>query len=195
MFPIKAIAKQLTRATSGVISPEIFSISVCRIEPAVAYPQSFHFPLVLTSDNLCLVMARSRPSGNLLLKIPEINEIQASLLIPENLSIPEIDIPQPAVFDCTDWFIEGVMCSENYVEPFTPTRTFKYEKVIFFASQVSENLFFSLNAPEIFGHYFGQDKKQQNKDKIPTSSPSQWDLLLPILLPPLSLEFPKKLGG
>lgn len=173
MFPIKAIAKQLTRATSGVRSPEIFSISVWRIEPAVVYPQSFQFPFILTSDNLCLVMARSKPSGNLLPKVPEIHEIQASLSIPENLNIPEIDIPYPAVFDCTDWFIEGVMCSENYVELFTPTRTFKYEKVNSFASQVSENLFFSLNVPEIFGHYFVQEKKQQNKDKIPNHSPSQ----------------------
>lgn len=193
MFPIKAIAKQLTRATSGVKYPEIYSISVWKIEPAIVYPQSFQFPAVLTSDNLCLVMARSRPSGNLLLKIPEIHQIQASLPIPENLSIPEIYIPQPGVFDSTDWFIEGVMCSENYVDPFTPTRNFKYEKINFFASQVSENLFFPLNVPEIFGHYFGHDKKQQNKDKIPTHSPSEWDLLLPILLPPLSLEFPKKL--
>ncbi|MEZ2321922.1 MAG: DEAD/DEAH box helicase [Microcoleus sp.] len=194
MFPIKAIAKQLTRATSGVTSPEIYFISAWRIELAVVYAQSFQFPFVLTSDNLCLVMARSKPSGNLLLKIPEIYQIQASLPIPENLSIPEIDIPQPGVFDSTDWFIEGVMCcSENYVAPFTPTTTFKYEKVNFFASQVSENLFFSLNVPEIFGHYFGHTKKEKNKDKIPNDSPSEWDLLLPILLPPLSLEFPKKL--
>ena len=193
MFLIKGIAKQLTRTTSGVRYPDIYLISVGRIETAVVYPQSFQFPFILTSDNLCLVMARSKPSDNLLLKIPEIHQIQASLLIPENLSIPEIDIPQPGVFDCTDWFIEGVICSENYVEPFTSTRTFKYEKVNLFASQVSENLFFSLNVPEIFGHCFGQDKKQQNKDQIPTNSPSEWDLLLPILLPPLSLEFPKKL--
>lgn len=193
MFLIKGIAKQLTRTTSGVRYPDIYLISVWRIEPAVVYPQSFQFPFVLTSDNLCLVMARSRPSGNLLLKVPEIHQIQASLPIPENLSISAIDIPQPAVFDCTDWFIQGVMCSENYVEPFTPTRTFKYEQVNFFSSQISENLFFPLNIPEIFGHYFGQDKKQQNKDKIPTHLPSEWDLLQPILLPPLSLEFPKKL--
>jgi len=193
MFLIKGIAKQLTRTTSGVSYPDIYLISVWRIETAVVYPQSFQFPFVLTSDNLCLVMARSKPSGNLLLKVSEINEIQASLSIPENLNIPEIDIPYPAVFDCTDWFIEGVICSENYVELFTPTRTFKYEKVNSFASQVSENLFFSLNVPDIFGHYFVQEKKQQNKDKIPNHSPSQWDLLLPILLPQLSLEFPKKL--
>ena len=193
MFLIRGIARQVVRCKPGVRSPEIYLILDWRIEPAVVYRQSFQFPVVLTSDNLCLVMARSRPSGNLLLKIPEIHQIQASLPIPENLSIPGIDIPQPAVIDCTDWFIEGVMCSENYVDPSTSTRTFKYEKINIFAPQISDNLFCSLSVTEIFGHYFNQDKKQQSKDKILTRSPSQWDILLPVLLPPLSLEFPKEL--
>ncbi|HAJ64823.1 MAG TPA: hypothetical protein DCP31_40935, partial [Cyanobacteria bacterium UBA8543] len=175
------------------ISPKIYLNLDWRIEPAVVHRQSFQFPVVLTSDNLCLVMARSRPSANLLLKIPEIHQIQAFLPIPGNLSIPGIDIPQPAIIDCTDWFIQRVKCSENYVESSTPTRTFKYEKVTIFAPEISDNLFCSLSVTEIFGHYFGQGKKQQSKDKIPTHSPSQWDLLLPVLLPPLSVEFPKEL--
>lgn len=193
MFLIRGIARQVVRCKPGVISPKIYLNLDWRIEPAVVYRQSFHFPVVLTSDNLCLVMARSRPSANLLLKIPEIHQIQAFLPIPGNLSIPGIDIPQPAIIDCTDWFIQRVKCSENYVESSTPTRTFKYEKVTIFAPEISDNLFCSLSVTEIFGHYFGEDKKQQSKDKIPSRSPSQWDLLLPVLLPPLSVEFPKEL--
>ncbi|MEB3181168.1 MAG: SNF2-related protein [Nostocaceae cyanobacterium] len=208
MFLIRGIAKLITRAASGVRYPDIYLISDWRIEPAVVYRQSFQFPVVLTSDNLCLVMARSRPSGNLLPNVPEIYEVQESLPIPENLSIPGIDIPQPAVFDCTDWFIEGVICSDNYLEPLTSTKTFKYEKVTAVVPQISEDLFCLLTVPEIFGQLFGQVTKQQSdledenksvirrkqsKDKIPTRSPSQWDLLQPILLPPLSLEFPKEL--
>ena len=65
-----------------------------------------------------------------------------------------------------------------------------------------------MNKPEIFGQYFAHTPKQQNdlsdkhepvarrkqsKDKIPTRSLSKWDLLQPVLFPPLSLEFPKEL--
>jgi SNF2 family DNA or RNA helicase len=106
------------------------------------------------------------------------------------------------------WSIEEGLCSENYVEPFASTRTFKYEKITNFIHKVSEDLLCPLSIPEIFGKCFVQALKQkndlndenepvvrrkQNKDRIPTRSLSQWDLLQPVLLPPLSLEFPKEL--
>ena len=208
MFLIRGIAKHITRTVSGVKSPEIYPISGWRIESAIVYRHSFQFPDVLTSDNLCLVMAKSRPSNNLLLNIPEVNEIREFLHIPENSSILGIDFIEPEVFDCTDWLLEGVMCSENYIEPFTPIKTFKYEKTSTVTPWISENLFHLLNIPDIFGHYYGsitkeqdsvdnknnsQVRRKQNLDKIPTQAPSPWDLLKPVLLPPLSLEFPQEL--
>jgi hypothetical protein len=159
---IRGIAKQITRTVSGVRPPEIYPISGWRVESAVVYRQSFQFPDVLTSDNLCLVMARSRPSANLLLHIPEVDEICEFLHIPENSSIPEINLLEPELIDYTDQFIEGVMCSENYVEPFTPTRIFKYDKISNFTPQVSKNLFHLLNIPKIFGKYYGSITKEQN---------------------------------
>jgi SNF2 family DNA or RNA helicase len=36
-------------------------------------------------------------------------------------------------------------------------------------------------------------KCKPNPDKIPTRSPTPWDLVLPVLLPPLSLKFPQEL--
>lgn len=208
MFLIRGIAKQITRIASGVSSPESYLLSDWKMEPAVVCRQSFQFRVVWISDNMCLVMARSRPSDNLLLDVPEIYEIQESLLISENYSVPGIDLIDPPVFNCTDWFIEGVMCYENYVEPFTPPKTFKYKKTTLSTPSVSENLFSPLSIPEIFGQCFAPATEQQSdfdgekksvkkykqkKDKIPTQSPSPWDLLLPVLLPPLSLEFPQEL--
>lgn len=199
MFLVRGIAQQATRFTSGVKPPNIYLISDWRMERADVYQQSFYFPSVLISDNLCLVMAQSKPSGNLLLKTPKVFESQSS---------SDIVIPQPEIYELNDWFLQGVNCSENYVESPTPTETLKYEKVITPAAQVSENLFIPLDKPDIFGHYFGQvSQKQSNskdensqslgrkqsRDKIPTQSPSQWDLLYPVLLPPLSLEFPQEL--
>ncbi|MDP8963992.1 MAG: DEAD/DEAH box helicase [Cyanobacteriota bacterium] len=178
------------------------------MESAVVYRQSFQFPAILTSDNLCLVMARSRPSGNLLLETPEVYEIQEPLFVPKIQSAADIGIRHPEVYDLTDWFLKSVTCSENYVDPPTPTKTFKYEKVLTPATQVSEDLFCALSEPEIFGQCFGQAQQKQSnsdgedkqavgrkpsRDKIPTRSPSQWELLQPVLLPPLSLEFPKEL--
>jgi SNF2-related domain/Helicase conserved C-terminal domain len=208
MFLIRGIARQITRAASGVRSPETYSISDWRIEPADVYRQSFQFLSILASDNLCLVITESRPSGNLLFKTPEIYEIQEFISIPESLSIPEVDILYPSIFNCTDWFIERCLCSENYVELFPPTKTFNYKRIIDFTHEVSEDLFFPLSVPEVFGQCFGQALKQQNslndenkpfiirkqnKDKTPARALSQWDLLQPVLLPPLSLEFPKEL--
>ncbi len=206
MFLIRGISRQIIRTAPGVSSPESYLLSDWKMEPAVVYRQSFQFPVVWISDNMCLVIVRSRPSDNLLLHIPEIYEIREFLQIPENSSIPGIDLLEPEVFNCTDWFIEGVMCSDNYVDPFPPTKTFKYEKIGAFTNQVSKNLFYSLSVPEIFGQCFATKqqsglsgekksvkKHQQNPDKIPTRSPTPWDLLLPVLLPPLSLEFPQEL--
>jgi hypothetical protein len=199
MFLVRGIAQQFTRVASGVRPPKIYVISNWKMESADVYQQSFHFPDVLTSDNLCLVMAQSKPSGNLLLKTPKVSEIQSG---------SDIFIPQPEVYELTNWFLQGVNCSDNYVESPTPTKTFKDEKVITPAAQISENLFSPLDKPDIFGHYFGQVPQKQNNsndensqslgrkqstDKIPTQSPSQWDILHPVLLPPLSLEFPQEL--
>lgn len=208
MFLIRGIAKQITRAASGIRTPEIFLISTWSLEPPVIYRQSFKFPDVLTSDNLCLVIRKSKPSVNLLLKTPEIHEIREFLSIPESVNIPGSNIPKPAVIDCSDCVIQEALCLEDYVEHFNPTRTFKYERISTFINQVSENLCNSLNTPEVLGKFFGEVEKQQqeldnknepairlrkNKDKIPTRAPSQWELLQPVLLPPLSLEFPSKL--
>ena len=208
MFLIRGLARQITRAVSGVRSPESYLISDWKINPTVVYHQSFQFSVVLASDNLCLVMTKSRPSGNLLFQVPETYEIQELMPIPENLNVSEIDISYPAVFNCIDWLIEGGRCFKNYLEPFDSTRTFKYEKLVSLTHKISEDLFCPLRLPEIFGQCFSQAPKQQNnlsdgnesvvrhnqnKGKIPSRSLNQWDLLQPVLLPPLSLEFPKEL--
>jgi SNF2-related domain/Helicase conserved C-terminal domain len=233
MFLIRGIARQVTRATSGVRSPGIYPISNWQISPTDVWQQSFLFSYTLISENFCLRIIRSKPSGNLLIDVPEIYEIKGPALIFGNFHVPEIQISPASVFDETnwnlplsicsknrfkqlpstkilnsgiDWLLQESLCSKNFVELFTSTKTFKYEKVDTPAPTISEDLVSQLNIPRIFGKCFEHSNegkeldgknvqsKQHKKgaDKIPTRTPSEWDLLHPMLLAPLSLEFPKE---
>ncbi|MFM2429791.1 MAG: hypothetical protein RLZZ511_1004 [Cyanobacteriota bacterium] len=233
MFLIRGIAKQVTRATSGVRSPGIHPISNWQILPSDVWQQSFLFSYTLISENLCLGIIRSKPSGNLLIDLPEIHEIKEPILISGNFHISEIQIsPVSAFYDtnwnlplsiCSknrfkqfsstkvlnsgiDWLLQEDLCSKDFVQLFASTKTFKYEKIDTPAPAVTENLLTRLCIPRIFGKCFessneerelddenAQSKKyKKGADKIPTRTPSEWDLLHPMLLAPLSLEFPKE---
>lgn len=199
---IRATARQITRTTSGIKSPVIYPITNWAIEPVDVFKQSFEFPNVLTSDNLCLSMMKSGVSGNLLLEAPRVFSIR-ELIISDK---PELDFTRPAVFDYTCLLTRAEKCSGNYVKPFALPKIFKYDKVIAYPN-ISKNLFLSLDIPDISGCNYEsseqindstdegstQSKTQRtNIDKIPTRSPSDWELIQPVLLPPLSLEFPEE---
>ena len=206
MFPIRSIAKLITRSVSGVIYPEIYLISSWKTKTAIVYQQSFRLSGLLISDNICLSLAKTKISKNLILEKPEVIENQDFLRIPKIVCISNHDILQPSVSNFTDWFIEEVKVSENYVQSTERTRTFKYEQIKTLSPQIFQDLFEVLTIPKILGQYFGQVideendhensnsvRRKINQDKIPTQAPSEWEILKPILLPPLSLEFPQEL--
>ena len=207
MFLIRGIARQITRLTSGIKSPNIVLILDWKLEAFFVYQKDFRFLNVLTSDNICLTIAKSRPSEDLLIKPEKISEFRNFLSVPENVNLPSIEIEQAANFNVTDIFIEVSGCSENYIEVPVPAKTFIYDQTKNFTHEISDNLFNSFINPTTFGQVFVKIKNNteldnesevrkkvtQNNDRIPIRSPSLWDVLQPMLLPPLSLEFPKEL--
>lgn len=199
---IRVMARQITRTASGIKSPTIYPITSWTIELVDVFKQSFEFPEVLTSDNLCLSMIKNRVSDNLLPEIPEIFNIQE--LMPPDKS--GLDFECPIVFDCTCLLTRTEKYSSNYVRPFLSPKIFEYDRFIAYP-EISQNLFFSLDIPDITGCNYESsgyvdnstreeskrsEAKRSNIDKIPTRSPSDWELIQPVLLPPLSLEFPEK---
>ena len=209
MSLIRGIARQITRIASGVRSPEIYIVHEWGIGHTAIYQKTIGVPVVLPSDNLCLVIEKGNPSGNILLKAPEIHQIHLTITIPGNSSTDGLNLLFPLISNHSDFLIQEKNCSQNYIESLVSPKIFLYEKVDDFVYKVSENLFRPLTIPKVFGQSFKdpiqekntseekieselRPKQKQSKDKIPTRSLSEWDILQPVLLPPLSLNFPEE---
>lgn len=205
---IRKIAGQITRSTSGVRAPEVFLISEGDIKSLKIRQQDFQIVRSLASNNGCFAIDWGQPSANLLLKTPEITVIQAAFVAPEILDIDGFNISPPELFfRSNNWLIQEANCSENYVEPTPQIRTFKYEQIDEIISPTSEDLLDPLKTTDVFGYCFHQvnpkqaesesnksiSTQHQSRDKIPDHSPNEWELLQPVLLPPLSLNFSKEL--
>lgn len=235
---LKGIARQFTQKTSkitGTTVPENYLISEWKIEDAlITYGRSAELISPLISDNLCFRVSHVSVSKNLILKTPEIYDVEEFLVTPisfefdytnetvqklkalefyEPLKKPiifEIEVPNDEslrvlVSDFTTLLNEKVICLEQALESFDSIKVFNYEQLDNSRVRISENLLNELATPNVSGKHFGRgtgsyrisdgssrDAKSGNHTIFPDVV-NEWDLLQPILLPPLSLEFPKKL--
>jgi hypothetical protein len=115
MNPVRWISRRITRAASGIHLPETYSVSDWIIQPPLitAFPY-FQLSDTLVSDNLCLAIAGSRPSVNLLPQIPTVYEVSELLVAPNITDYSDIKISVPEIFELTDWLVEATIDSEVY---------------------------------------------------------------------------------
>lgn len=199
MVLIRAISRQITKTTSGIRKPACFL-------------KSFRIVLPQISDNLCLIISKVKVSENLLPVFPSVFEISEPLQTPSNFEIVEsLFIPRSNIFDCTDILSVKKWVSENLVELIYQPDTFEYNYPVEQTS-LSENLFEPLEAEKAKGKAFedetqqlrrnlsnlGDDEKlrlidQAQKDYSLTKQVDVWDLLKPLLQPPLLFDFPDEL--
>ncbi|HEY9298599.1 MAG TPA: hypothetical protein VIQ31_20025, partial [Phormidium sp.] len=199
MVLIRTISRQITKTTSGIRKPACFL-------------KSFRIVLPQISDNLCLIISKVKVSENLLPVFPSVFEISEPLQTPSNFEIVEsLFIPRSNIFDCTDILSLKKWVSENLVELIYQPDTFEYNYPVEQTS-LSENLFEPLEAEKAKGKAFedetqqlrrnlsnlGDDEKlrlidQAQKDYSLTKQVDVWDLLKPLLQPPLLFDFPDDL--
>ena len=185
MNPIRGIARQITRVASGVRPAETYPVSGWIIQSPSIISPTFRLFDTLVSDDLCLVMAKSKPSANLLPEIPATYEVLEPCTIPEIVGSSKIKITVPAIFELTDWLIEAVACSQAYVKLLIAPETFT-EKIANFevlvlaeleyllipldVSQILENSFVALERPGILECCFGQDDYEEELKQYEDSS-------------------------
>ena len=151
MNPIRGLAEQITRVASGINSPETYSISDLSIQPPSIISPPFQLFDSLISDSPSLVLAESKPSANLLLQIPGIQEISQPLTAPETAPYLNLRITLPEVDELTNWLIAVQICSSAYAKVFTVPKIFQEEIVGFKASllTVQKHLFVPLSIAQI----------------------------------------------
>jgi SNF2 family DNA or RNA helicase len=174
--------------------------------------QSFRLVLPKISDNLCLIISKIKVSENLLPVFPSIFEISEPLQTPRNFEITEnLFIPCSITFDCTTLLIVNEWVSENLVELISQPDNFEYDYPVEQTS-ISENLFEPLELEKPKGKAFEDETQHLRKnlsnlrddEKLRLVEQAQkaysltkqvdfWDLLKPLLQPPLSFEFPDQL--
>jgi hypothetical protein len=209
---IRNISKQITKTASGVRKPACFLRREWIMEPPETRTQSFRISLPQISDNLCLTISRVRVSKNLLPVPPSVHEITEPFQVPSNFEISDsLFIPRPSTFDCTDLFSVKNWVSENLVELIPQPDSFEYDYPVEQTS-ISGNLFEPLEAQKPKGKAFedetqqlrrnlsnlGDDEKlrlidQAQKAYSLTKEVDVWDLLKPLLQPPLLFDFPDEL--
>ena len=209
---IRNISKQITKTASGVRKPACFLIREWTMEPPETRTQSFRIPFPQISDNLCLTISRVRVSKNLLPVPPSVHEIIEPFQIPCNFEVSDsLFVPRPNTFDCTDLFSVKKWVSENLVELIPQPDSLEYDYRVE-QTFISENLFKPLEAEKPKGKAFenetqqlirnlsnlGDDEKlglidKAQKDYSLTKQVDVWDLLKPLLQPPLLFDFPNEL--
>ncbi len=209
---IRNISKQITKTASGVRKPACFLIREWIIEAPATRTQSFRIPLPQISDNLCLTISRVRVSNNLLPVSPSVHEITEPFHVPINFKVSDnLFIPRPNTLDCTDLFSVKNWVSENLVELIPQLDSFEYDYPVEQTS-ISENLFEPLESEKPKGKAFeeeaqqlrrnlsnlGDDEKlrlidQAQKAYSLTKEVDVWDLLKPLLQPPLLFDFSDEL--
>jgi len=209
---IRNISKQITKTASGVRKPACFLIREWITEPPETRTQSFRVPLPQISDNLCLTISRVRVSKNLLPVPPSIHEILEPFQIPSNFELSDsLFIPRPNTLDCTDLFSVTNWVSENLVELIPQPDSFEYDYPVEQTS-ISENLFEPLELEKPKGKAFEDETQHLRKnlsnlrddEKLRLVEQAQkaysltkqvdvWDLLKPLLQPPLLFDFSNQL--
>lgn len=209
---IRNISKQVTKTASGVRKPASFLIREWIMEPPETRTKSFRIPLPQISDNLCLTILRVRVSKNLLPVPPSVHEITEPFQVPINFDVSDsLFIPRPNTFDCTDLFTINNEVSENLVELILQPDSFEYDYPAEQTS-ISENLFEPLEAEKPKGKAFEDETQQlrinlsnlEDDEKLRLIDQAQkaysltkevdiWDLLKPLLQPPLLFNFPNEL--
>ncbi|MBM0741333.1 DEAD/DEAH box helicase [Phormidium sp. CLA17] len=176
MNPIRGIARRITRVASGVRPAETYPVSGWIIQSPSIISPTFRLFDTLVSDDLCLVMATSKPSANLLPKRPATYEVLQPCTTPKIFGSSKIKVTVPAIFELTDWLIEAVACSQAYVKLFIAPETFtekitnfevsvlaelEYLLVSLDVSQILENSFVAFERPGILKCCFGQDDDEE----------------------------------
>lgn len=182
------------------------------MKPPEILLQSFRIALPKISDNRCLTISKIRVSKNLLPIAPSVHEITELFQVPINFEVSDsLFISRPNTFDCTDLFSLNNGLSENLVELIPQPYSFEYNYPVEQTS-ISENLFEPLEAEKPKGKAFedetqklrrnlsnlGDDEKlrlidQAQKDYSLIKQVDIWDLLKPLLQPPLLFNFPDEL--
>ena len=212
MLLIRSISKHITQTTSGVRKPTCFPIRDWVMEPPETIGQSFRIIIPHISDNLCLIISKVKVSENLLPVFPSIFEITAPLQTPSNFEIAEsLFLPRPNTFERTDLFSVTNWTSTNLVGFIPKPDSFEYDYPMARTS-ISGNLFKPIEAEKPKGKAF-EDETQQlrrnmsnlrdderlrlieqaQKDYSLTKQVDVWDLLKPLLQPPLLFDFPDEL--
>lgn len=212
MILIRSISKHITKTTSGVRKPTCFPIRDWVMEPPETRTQIFRIIIPQISDNLCLIISKVKVSENLLPVFPFVFEISEQLQSPSNFEIGEsLFLPRSNTFDCTDLFSVKNWTSKNLVGFIPQPNSFEYNYPIARTS-ISGNLFKPIEAEKPKGKAFedetqqlrrnlsnlGEDEKvrlieQAQKDYSLTKQVDVWDLLKPLLQPPLLFNFPDEL--
>ncbi|MEG5140583.1 MULTISPECIES: DEAD/DEAH box helicase [unclassified Microcoleus] len=212
MLLIRSISKHITKTTSGVKKPTCYLIKEWVMDLPETRTQSFRITIPQISDNLCLIISKVKISENLLPVFPSVFEISEPLQTPSNFEIAEsLFIPRSNTFDRTDLFSVKNWTSTNLVEFIPQPDSFEYNYPINQTS-ISGNLFQPLEAEKPKGKAFedetqqlrrnlsnlGDDEKlrlieQAQKDYSLTKQVDVWDLLKPLLQPPLLFNFPGEL--
>ncbi|MEP6488374.1 SNF2-related protein [Microcoleus vaginatus GB2-A3] len=182
------------------------------MEPPETRSQSFRIPIPQISDNLCLTISKVRVSKNLLPVTPSVHQIIEPFQVHSSFEVSDsLFIPRPNTFDCTDLFSVKNWTSKNLVELIPQPDSFEYDYPIA-QTPISENLFEPFEAEKPKGKAFedetqqlrrnlsnlGDDEKlrlieQAQKDYSLTKQVDFWDLLKPLLQPPLLFNFPDEL--
>ncbi|WP_445315985.1 SNF2-related protein [Microcoleus vaginatus] len=209
---IRNISRQITKAASGVRTPACYLIREWIMEPPETRSQSFRIPIPQISDNLCLTISKVRVSKNLLPVTPSVHQIIEPFQVHSSFEVSDsLFIPRPNTFDCTDLFSVKNWTSKNLVELIPQPDSFEYDYPIA-QTPISENLFEPFEAEKPKGKAFedetqqlrrnlsnlGDDEKlrlieQAQKDYSLTKQVDFWDLLKPLLQPPLLFNFPDEL--
>lgn len=212
MLGIRALSRQITKTTSGIRKPTCFLIREWVMESPETQTQSFRIVFPQISDNLCLIISKIKVSENLLPVFPSIFEISELLQPPRNFEVAEsLFIPRSSTFDCTTLLIVNEWVSENLAELLTQPSNFEYDYPVEQTS-ISENLFEPLELEKPKGKAFEDETQhlrrnlsnlrddeklrlieQAQKAYSLTKQVDFWDLLKPLLQPPLSFEFPDQL--
>jgi SNF2 family DNA or RNA helicase len=182
------------------------------MEPPETRTQSFRIVFPKISDNLCLIISKVKISENLLPVFPSVFEISEPLRTPSNFEIVEsLFIPLLKTFDCTELLSVNNWGSGNLVELIEQPINFECDYPVSQTS-ISENLFEPLEAEQPKGKAFedetqqlrrnlsnlGDDEKlrlieQAQKAYSLTKEADFWDLLKPLLQPPLLFDFSNQL--
>ena len=214
---LRAICQAIVWRFSGVPATRQELINFL-IHPSEIHEYYFRLSRSDVTNNLCFRLDIFQISENLLLEQQTTHRLQIKLSVvgTYEFDVKVSDIIAPTTIDLTELF-QSLPDSRNIsihseFRLLTSPKIFFHEKTNIAQPRVSENLLEKLKLDKIEGKQFANAFKQRSQEtsasqqsqpkpnlpKIRKSSSqadtmTNWDLLHPLLCPPLSLEFPNQL--